>query len=66
MKFNLEELYRANDNGSLESLLLGHGVLPLEALKSCLQESQEVVENLEGKVEYLRDYLEWLDLEDDY
>ena len=63
MKFNLEEQYRANDNGSLESLLLGHGVLPLEALKSCLQESQEVVENLEGELESLE---RSLDPEDDW
>jgi len=55
MKFSLEELYRANDNGSLESLLLGHGVLPLEALKMCLEESQEVVGDLEGELESLRE-----------
>ena len=66
MKFNLEELQRANENGTLESLLLGHGVLPLEALKKCLEEAQEVVERLEVEVESLKESLDWVDREDDY
>lgn len=41
MNFSLEELIDANNNGSLESLLLGYGLSPLEVLKFVLKEAEE-------------------------
>lgn len=41
MNFSLEELIDANNNGSLESLLLGYGLSLLEVLKFVLKEAEE-------------------------
>ena len=53
MNFSLEELIVANENGSLESLLLGYGMLPLDVLKSVLAEVQPKLDELEDIVENL-------------
>ena len=50
MNFSLEELISANENGSLESLLLGYGMLPLDVLKSVLAEVQPELSRLEGEL----------------
>lgn len=41
-----EELLSAHNNGTLEGLLLGHGILPLKALESVLEEETSEKENL--------------------
>lgn len=38
MNFSLDELQRARLNGTLESLLLSHGQLPMKVLESVLED----------------------------
>lgn len=38
MNFSLDELQRARLNGTLESLLLSHGQLPMKVLESVLKD----------------------------
>ena len=63
-----EELLSAHNNGTLEGLLLGHGILPLKALESILEEGTSERENLvsiintlEGEVEILEEKIEDLE-----
>lgn len=58
MNFSLEELISANENGSLESLLLGHGVLPLDVLKSVLAEVQVEIEGIMDDMDVLLEQIE--------
>ncbi len=65
-----EELLSAHNNGTLEGLLLGHGILPLKALESVLEEETSETENLvdmintlETEVETLQEVID--DLNDD-
>lgn len=65
-----EELLSAHNNGTLEGLLLGHGILPLKALESVLEEETSERENLvymintlENEVETLQEVID--DLNDD-
>lgn len=57
MNFSLEELITANENGSLESLLLRYGMLPLDVLKSVLVEVQPKLEELEDIVDIMENLL---------
>lgn len=47
MNLTLDDLIAANANGSLESLLLGYGMLPLDVLKFALEEAAFQIEALE-------------------
>lgn len=47
MNLTLDDLMTANANGSLESLLLGYGMLPLDVLKFALGEVATQIEALE-------------------
>ncbi len=65
-----EELLSAHNNGTLEGVLLGHGILPLKALESVLEEETSETENLvdmintlETEVETLQEVID--DLNDD-
>lgn len=58
MTFSLEELIAANENGSLESLLLGYGILPLDVLKSVLAEVQPELSRLEDEMGNLLEQIE--------
>jgi len=49
MKFTIEELTRANNNGTLESLLLGHGLLPMNVLEEVLSQTTSCEEMIVGK-----------------
>lgn len=53
MTFSLEELIAANDNGSLEGLLLGYGMLPLDVLKSVLEEVEPTLAYYKCEVDRL-------------
>lgn len=53
MTFSLEELISANENGSLESLLLGQGMLPLDVLKSVLAEVQVEFDGIKDDMDVL-------------
>lgn len=53
MNFSLEELIAANENGSLEGLLLGYGMLPLDVLKSVLAEVQPKLDDLKVEIDIL-------------
>lgn len=53
MTFSLEELISANDNGSLEGLLLGYGMLPLDVLKSILEEVEPTLAYYKWEVDRL-------------
>lgn len=53
MTFSLEELIAANDNGSLEGLLLGYGMLPLDVLKSVLEEVEPTLAYYKSEVDRL-------------
>lgn len=50
MHLTLDDLMTANSNGSLESLLLGYGMLPLEVLKFALGEVAAQIEVLEEEI----------------
>ena len=50
MNFSLEELIAANENGSLEGLLLGYGMLPLGVLKFVLEETSSKMSELDIEV----------------
>lgn len=52
MNFSLDELQRARLNGTLESLLLSHGQLPMKVLETVLEDVLILQNKLEdiGKV----------------
>jgi hypothetical protein len=58
MNLTLDDLMTANNNGSLESLLLGYGLLPLEVLKFALDEVQPRIDKLEVDLDIARESLE--------
>ncbi len=74
MTLSKEELLSAHNNGTLEGLLLGHGILPLQALESVLEEEtserenlvsmintlEKEVESLEEKIDDLENYIDEL------
>ncbi len=53
-----EELLSAHNNGTLEGLLLGHGILPLKALESVLEEETSEIGNLLAQIETLEKEIE--------
>ena len=53
MTFSLEELISANGNGSLEGLLLGYGMLPLDVLKSVLEDVEPTLAYYKSEVDRL-------------
>ncbi|AKO61019.1 hypothetical protein AXI76_gp118 [Pseudoalteromonas phage H101] len=57
MNLTLEDLMTANANGSLESLLLGYGMLPLDVLKFALGEVAPQIEALEDEMDSLLETL---------
>ena len=58
MNLTLDDLMTANTNGSLESLLLGYGMLPLDVLKFALGEVAPQIEALEDEITVLEDNLD--------
>ena len=58
MNLTLNDLMTANANGSLESLLLGYGMLPLDVLKFALGEAAPKIEALEDEITVLEDNLD--------
>lgn len=64
-----EELLSAHNNGTLEGLLLGHGILPMKVLGSVLEEETSDVESLSSQITSLEEEVDSLleqiaDLED--
>lgn len=57
MNLTLDDLMTANANGSLESLLLGYGMLPLDVLKFALGEVAPQIEALEDEMDSLLETL---------
>ncbi len=53
-----EELLSAHNNGTLEGLLLGHGILPLKALESVLEEETSEKEGLLSQINTLEKEIE--------
>ena len=58
MNLTLDDLMAANANGSLESLLLGYGMIPLDVLKFALEEVPPKIEALEEEITVLEDSLD--------
>lgn len=65
MTLSKEELLSAHNNGTLEGLLLGHGILPLKALESVLEEETREKENLVSIINTLEKEVEILLEEND-
>lgn len=58
MNLTLDDLIAANANGSLESLLLGYGIFPLDVLKFALGEVATQIEALEEEMGSLLETLD--------
>ena len=58
MNLTLDDLIAANANGSLESLLLGYGIFPLDVLKYVLDEVNPHIQKLEAEIEVLENNLD--------
>lgn len=58
MNLTLDDLIAANANGSLESLLLGYGMFPLDVLKYVLDEVTPHIQKLESEITVLEDNLD--------
>lgn len=55
-----EEILSAHNNGTLEGLLLGHGILPLKALEYVLEDETCEKDNLLAQIETLENGLDSL------